>query len=132
MARVEESLYLALTTCCRERQIELYDGRVMKASAIFDFPAAYSGFKGHFPGKPVLPAIVQLATVRFLTECVLECEVMPVSYRRIKFRGMIQPGDKVVVTIDFERSGKTWTGFFTLKRSNNESIASGSIGFILF
>jgi 3-hydroxyacyl-[acyl-carrier-protein] dehydratase len=61
------------------------------------FPEGFIGFQGHFPGNPILPAIVQLMTARQSIAGQLGCDVVITKVTRAKFHEMIQPC--VVVTV---------------------------------
>jgi len=72
------------------------DGRI---TGTFTFAPDFPAFAGHFPGQPVLPAIVQLATVRLLASRYLEADLVPLRVDKVKFKNMIGPGEPVTVTI---------------------------------
>jgi 3-hydroxyacyl-[acyl-carrier-protein] dehydratase len=61
------------------------------------FPVGFVGFQGHFPGNPILPAIVQLMTARQSIAGQLGCEVAVTKVTRAKFHEIIPP--EVVVTV---------------------------------
>lgn len=56
-----------------------------------DFP----GFSGHFPGYPILPAVVQLIAAQCLIEEQRGCELQPVSVQNAKFLQEIRPGSEI-------------------------------------
>lgn len=103
----------------------------MEASADFLFPADFIGFQGHFPGNPILPAIVQLALVRFLAVRLLKKPLTPSHHQKIKFKGVLRPGDPVTVNIILGNNGVTWGGTFSLKRPDGVQVAAGAAEFIL-
>ena len=125
-----KSLAKSLQLCCKKWQINKKDKKVLSISSLFVFPDSFPGFDGHFPGQPVLPAIIQLAAVRYLAECGLGRPVRPAGYSRTKFRGMIQPDDEVEVILNLFAEEKQWSGKFTLKRSAQELVSSGSCIFV--
>jgi len=127
----QESLYQALEKSCLEYHVDICDDHHLQATAVFMFNENYPGFSGHFPGQPVLPAIVQLAMVRYLAECALCGSLLPVRYERTKFRAMIQPGEKVEVDIDFTKKKENWSGSFVIQRTDKEQVATGSAEFFL-
>jgi 3-hydroxyacyl-[acyl-carrier-protein] dehydratase len=96
-------------------------------SGIFIFPADFPAFGGHFPGRPVLPAIIQLAAVTHMAGLALGAEVRPQHYQKTKFRAMIQPGDEIHVEIKMELQGSGWTGIFSLRHKTGELVSSGSV-----
>lgn len=128
MEKIKQSLYDELSGCCKGMQLSEQNDRQLKASADFEFPPSYVGFNGHFPGRPVLPAIVQLAAVRYLSERALGTQLSPLLYSRTKFKGMVLPGMKVVVSVRLELQKEGWSGMFTLKR-DSELVATGNVVF---
>jgi 3-hydroxyacyl-[acyl-carrier-protein] dehydratase len=55
------------------------------------FPPTFSGFQGHFPQNPVLPAIIQLMTAR---ESIIEQmgrDILIIKVTRAKFQKIITP-----------------------------------------
>ncbi len=129
MTNKQVSLYQALEKSCLEYHVDICDDQHLQATAVFMFDEDYPGFSGHFPGQPVLPAIVQLAMIRYLAECVLGGSLLPMGYERTKFRAMIQPGEKVVVDINFTKKEENWSGFFVIQRTDKEQVATGSAEF---
>ena len=57
----------------------------------FLFKSDFSGFQGHFPGNPILPAIVQLMTARESIIEQMEKELVIAKISRAKFQKMIIP-----------------------------------------
>lgn len=104
------------------------EGR-LAVSADFRFLPGFAGFQGHFPGNPILPAIIQLATVRFVAERALGHGLAPALCKKIKFKGMIRPGNPVTVNLAMKKAGETWSGNFSLKRPDGEAVASGIVEF---
>ena len=129
MGKKQNSLYGALSFCCQKWCIDAQDDKNLQASAVFLFPATYVGFAGHFPSHPILPAIIQLAVVRYLCELALGKSLLPGDFNRIKFKGMIRPDERVLVTIDLSESEAQWSGTFSLQRPDKEIVASGMVAF---
>lgn len=119
----------SLSQCCLTSSIESMTELRLEASADFLFPYDFAAFQGHFPGNPILPAIVQLAMVRFLAAHSLGKPVMPSHHQKIKFKGVIRPEDAVTVNIKFDKNGVTWGGLFSLKRSDGALVATGIADF---
>ena len=117
-----------LRTVFRKKIKEIFeDGSIqIQASCVFDqdFPA----FAGHFPGQPILPAIVQLAAVRLLCEDQLEKVLHPVGCRRVKFRAMVQPGEPVKVQAKV-KAGDHCQVSFKLKDGKGQLISSGDLDY---
>lgn len=93
--------------------------------AQFLYPSSFIGFQGHFPAAPILPAIVQLATVRYCVEQALGRELVPMMLTKTKFRSMIAPEQKVFFTITIKQSDREYSGKFTIRSADNELIADG-------
>lgn len=125
------SLDESLSDCCLAFQIKSLTDQRLEVTADFLFSADFSGFQGHFPGNPILPAIVQLALVRFLAVRSLKKTLMPSHHQKIKFKGVLRPGDPVTVNIILDNNGGTWGGTFSLKRPDGALVAAGAAEFIL-
>lgn len=89
-----------------------------------DFPA----FEGHFPGQPILPAVIQLLVVRSLSSDLLGLPLEPVRTGRLKFKGMVGPGDRVKVRIDIKKEEGNWLSKFKLDHEGT-TISSGAVIF---
>ena len=61
------------------------------------FGADFPGFAGHFPGRPILPAVLQLMTACLLVEAATGRPVRLSSVERAKFVNTIVPGALVDV-----------------------------------
>ncbi len=68
------------------------DGTI-RAEAVVD--ASDPWFDGHFPERPVLPAVAQLAMVRELIRSVVAPDAEIAGVRRVKFKEMIEPGQEL-------------------------------------
>jgi 3-hydroxyacyl-[acyl-carrier-protein] dehydratase len=68
----------------------------------YRFSDDFIGFSGHFPGYPILPAVVQLITAQSLIEEQKECELEFYSVQNAKFLHEIKPGEELEITcMDF-------------------------------
>jgi 3-hydroxyacyl-[acyl-carrier-protein] dehydratase len=59
----------------------------------FCFAPDFIGFKGHFPGNPLLPAVVQLQLGVLLAAQLAGRPLVPASLTRAKFTHPVKPGD---------------------------------------
>ncbi len=125
----DDALCAALSGCCLELRLVRKEELQLEVSANFRFSANFPGFQGHFPGNPILPAIVQLAAVRFLADWSLGCRTRPVLHQKIKFKGSIRPGDPVTVNLLLKKDRGKWGGTFSLKRPDGEAVSGGIVDF---
>ncbi len=65
----------------------------------FRFPPEFTGFDGHFPGNPVLPAVVQMLTAQVLLEQHLGRPLVLCWIDNAKFLRQIMPGDEIHVAV---------------------------------
>lgn len=69
------------------------------------FPRSFTGFQGHFPGRPILPGVCKILTVQVLLEVALG---QAVRLRRIvlaKFIAPVGADETVAITLKHEDAG---------------------------
>lgn len=91
-------------------------------------PVDYPAFNGHFPGQPVLPAVMQLVFVRMLAVDLLQIPLAPIKSKRLKFKGMIQPNEKIQMQVSLDKVADQWHATFKLKKPATV-VSSGTIIF---
>jgi 3-hydroxyacyl-[acyl-carrier-protein] dehydratase len=123
-----QSLQQELPVYCQEFQVGR-QGRCLSISSLFCFPPSFLGFAGHFPDMPVLPAIIQLATIRHLAEMALEKQLVPIGYGKTRFRGVIAPDESIHCSLLLEEVKDQWTGRFSIRRMDGELVTDGSCTF---
>jgi 3-hydroxyacyl-[acyl-carrier-protein] dehydratase len=64
----------------------------------YRFTEDFIGFSGHFPGYPILPAVIQLTTAQSLIEEQKGCELEFDSVQNAKFLHEIKPGEELEFT----------------------------------
>lgn len=76
-------------------EIERDDDGTLRRRYVFgpDFPA----FAGHFPGAPVLPAVVQIMAAHELLETATGLRLAPAAIDRAKFTQPVTPGAPVEI-----------------------------------
>ena len=81
-------------------------------------------FQGHFPGRPILPGVVQIDwAVRFADQY-LQTDIASAQNFRVKFSSIIEPGHPV--TFVLRRSANNQTLGFEM-RDHESVLSSGSI-----
>lgn len=65
----------------------------------FCFVPEFVGFAGHFPGYPILPAILQLLLAQLLAEQLSNQPLVLRSLSRAKFTRQIRPQEEVEVSV---------------------------------
>jgi 3-hydroxyacyl-[acyl-carrier-protein] dehydratase len=71
----------------------------------FRFAADFPGFAGHFPGYPVLPAVVQVLTAQVVVEQMLDKPLVMQRLERAKFLKQVRPEQLLQVTCRERKSG---------------------------
>jgi 3-hydroxyacyl-[acyl-carrier-protein] dehydratase len=63
----------------------------------FRFPEAFAGFAGHFPGYPILPAVVQMLIALALAEAHHGGRLQLLAVEKAKFLLQLRPGQPIAV-----------------------------------
>ncbi len=129
MSKTPQTLAEALHNCCTRLEAKDLETNDRLLSASYRFPAEFPGFAGHFPGYPVLPAIIQLAAVRHTAELGLGRNLQPTTYSRTKFRTIIQSDEEITISLNLKAEESGFKGSFSINRANGEKIADGSCHF---
>jgi 3-hydroxyacyl-[acyl-carrier-protein] dehydratase len=79
--------------------------------AVFSFPPELAVFSGHFPGRPIVPGILELEMVRATMEKFTGCALRIVSVEKAKFLREVKPGDRILLDLSFTPPG----GRFSVK-----------------
>jgi len=84
------------------RQMALAPARLTADSGdqSFCFTESFLGFDGHFPGYPILPAILQTLLAQILAEQVVGEPLQFLSLKRAKFIRQLRPGDRIDVSLN--------------------------------
>ena len=92
--------------------------------ALVRVPAGSPWFDGHFPGRPVLPGIAQLAMVQDLLARVLGGGWRIAALRRVRFRQAVGPGAalRVVARRQAEAAGE-----FNFRILEGEALVCGGV-----
>ncbi len=69
----------------------------MEVVGKFSFDNDFKGFSGHFPGYPILPAVLQLFIAQLLVEKQRGQKIKVTSIKKAKFLSQIRPDDEITV-----------------------------------
>lgn len=90
-----------------DRVLEIREGRFAKGLKNVTFNEEF--FQGHFPGRPVMPGVLQVEAMAQLTGIVLLSRpeyssrmAYLLSLDRVKFRRAIVPGDQVILEVELK------------------------------
>lgn len=79
------------------RQVVVHkDGRI---TAEISFPESFTGFKGHFPGKPVVPGVCKVLSVLALLELSLKQKVYLKTIVSSKFMALVTCQEKLRIEL---------------------------------
>ena len=79
-------------------------------SAAITFDPAFTGFDGHFPGNPVVPAVCQLCAVEVLAHLALgRQDLQLATISLMKFRSPLLPNDTATFIFRISREENTIT-----------------------
>ncbi|MEN8190788.1 MAG: hypothetical protein ABFS19_13155 [Thermodesulfobacteriota bacterium] len=131
MSDTQQSLSQAIHNCCTRFNVQNLDSDDRKLTASFLFPVSFPGFGGHFPGHPILAAIIQLAAVRHSGELGLGYRLRPVNYTTAKFRTVIGADQEITVTMDLTKNSSDYAGEFVISTGDSQKISEGSCLFQL-
>ncbi len=70
----------------------------------FCFAEDFLGFAGHFPGYPILPAILQTLLAQLVAEQLRGEPLEFLSLERAKFTRELRPGDRILVKVTFRET----------------------------
>ena len=97
----------------------------------FSVPGTFSGYRGHFPGNPILPGIVQLSFIRRLAERRLGRPLRLAGVRRIKYLRLITPDMPVTLTLELEPAEEegTWAANASFLNSEGGRVSASKLVF---
>jgi len=75
--------------------------------AHFCFDKDLALFQGHFPGKPMLPGVMQIEMVRVMVEMTQKMPFMINHIKKIKYLKPIFPGDHIKVKIELSEQNNS-------------------------
>jgi 3-hydroxyacyl-[acyl-carrier-protein] dehydratase len=94
-----------------------------KITAQISFPKSFTGFKGHFPGKPVLPGVCKILSVLVLLELALKRRVRLKTIVLAKFLSLVTCEEDLMVELRREIQNHSQEKVKALFRSADKKIA---------
>jgi len=74
-----------------------------RAVCAIEVPADLEAFRGHFPGHPILPGVVQIDWAVRLAGLHLRIDELSVRDFQVKFRNIIRPGAPLSLILQIDR-----------------------------
>jgi len=99
MNKIKKEIILSATSGIEESQPDTIKQR-------YRFSHDFIGFSGHFPGNPILPAVVQILMALTLTEKYKGYPLKAASVEKAKFRIPLQPDQEIEVACRQRSVGK--------------------------
>lgn len=124
------SILQEIVPCITIDFAETGDQNSMSISASCRFPVSFTGFQGHFPNKPILPAIIQLTVIRHLLETVVKQNFNETTYKRAKFKSMVFPEEKLHIRIDLKQDDSRVSGKFKITNDTKKQVSGGNFAFV--
>jgi len=90
MNRIEQEIAQAALCAVSTDETGGFQGRYL-------FPESFCGFAGHFPGHPILPAIVEVMTAVSLVAQQSGCRQRLVGVEDAKFLVPVRPNQEILV-----------------------------------
>lgn len=81
-------------------------------------------FEGHFPGRPILPGVVQIGWAAWFAAGWTGCDTPPTRLERVKFRRPIRPGARLVLRLAM-KSGKLHYEYLLVQPEGRVPASSG-------
>src|SRR3954452_17196436 len=91
---------------------------------VLALPATHPAFAGHFPGRPILPGVVQIDWAVQLAESCLASGFSAACDFRVKFRRVVTAGDDLSLDLRVDRASRVVTFSY---RVGDAMVSSGRI-----
>lgn len=99
----------------------MWDGQTW--SKAFIIMSDFSGFQGHFPANPVLPAVVQFNMALNLIREVLDPCLQVENISRAKFSSVLGPEEQITVSCSIEEKKQSVSAFCQLYTDKEQASA---------
>ncbi len=97
---------MSIYTDLENSEISILNKDSQTIHAVFQFNKKLDLFKGHFPGKPILPGIFQIEMIKYVLEKSFAYRLQIKSVKKTKFSNLIHAEEIVMldITIDEKNS----------------------------
>ncbi|MFW6387277.1 MAG: hypothetical protein ACOC0G_01220 [Thermodesulfobacteriota bacterium] len=109
---------------CALREAEVYASGIEQsgnARRRFCFAPEFTGFSGHFPGMPILPAMLQILMAQMLAHQVLPSDAALAGVKRAKFARQLGPATVIEVELAWRFTLGQWICNATLRAQEKEA-----------
>ncbi len=97
-------------------------------NAVFSFKKELELFKGHFPGNPILPGIVQIEMVKYAIEKSYDQTFSIKTIKKTKFSNLIHPDTMVSLDITIKEEANMFNVKAIVKVDNS---VAGKLNLVL-
>ena len=87
----------------------------------YRFAESFLGFAGHFPGYPILPAILQTLLAQLVAEQVIGAPLQFSALQRAKFSRQLRPDEKIDVQVKCQEKDGQWYCAAELKVADEDA-----------
>lgn len=117
-----------------DKIVELEKGK--RAVAIKNVTINEPFFQGHYPEMPVMPGVMiieAMAQAGGLAAGTIGDELVPLftAIDKARFRGVVKPGDQIIITANVIQARSTAARVNTEARVDGELVATGELMFVL-
>lgn len=119
-----------IPSCITSMKVEENSESSKTIEATCFFPEEFIGFQGHFPDNSILPAVIQLATVRELTAKALCSSLSVGQYFATRFKAMIAPLMNLQVRISIDIEDSEIHGRFKFQDTDGKILSAGKFTYL--
>ena len=88
---------------------DLVNTREGEIEAAFMFPPELEIFSGHFPGRPIVPGVLELEMVRAAMERFTGSALRLLSVEKAKFLREVKPGERILLSLSYAAAGSRFS-----------------------
>jgi len=96
-----------------------------KISAKFEWPEDAEVFKGHFPGLPIIPGVVQVRMAQHVLSKALGKPLQLTEAKKVKFLSLGKPNMELTLDLEYQQEGDLIQAKGELKNSEGKVSSFG-------